>query len=70
MKIFVNMHFSPNIMRMIKSRRMGWKGHVARMERRGIRTGIWILGKWNRAIWTGFVWLGIGPTSGLLRTQN
>jgi hypothetical protein len=28
---------SPNIVRVIKSRRMGWAGHVARMlERRGV----------------------------------
>jgi hypothetical protein len=27
-----NLHSSPNIVRMIKSRRMRWVGHVARME--------------------------------------
>jgi hypothetical protein len=27
-----NLCFSPSIIRMIKSRRMGWAGHVARME--------------------------------------
>jgi hypothetical protein len=27
-----NLHSSPSIIRMIKSRRMGWAGHVARME--------------------------------------
>jgi hypothetical protein len=27
-----NLYFSPNIIRMIKSRRMRWAGHVARME--------------------------------------
>jgi hypothetical protein len=26
-----NLYFSPNIIRMIKSRRMRWSGHVARM---------------------------------------
>jgi hypothetical protein len=26
-----NLYFSPNIIRMIKSRRMRWAGHVARM---------------------------------------
>jgi hypothetical protein len=29
-----NLYFSPNIIRMIKSRRMRWAGHVARMGRR------------------------------------
>ena len=32
---------SPNIVRVIKSRRMRWVGHVARMGRRG---GVWGLG--------------------------
>jgi hypothetical protein len=27
-----NLYFSPNIFRMIKSRRMRWAGHVARMR--------------------------------------
>jgi hypothetical protein len=27
-----NLYFSPNIIRMIKSRRMRWAGHVARMR--------------------------------------
>jgi len=32
-----NLHCSPNIVRVIKSRRMGWTGHVARMgEGRGV----------------------------------
>ena len=35
-----DLYFSPNIMRMIKSGRMGWNGHVARMgERRGVYRG-------------------------------
>jgi hypothetical protein len=29
-----NLYASPNIIKMIKSRRMGWAGHVARMGRR------------------------------------
>ena len=39
------MHYSPNIARVIKSRRMRWAGHVARMcERRGIyRVLVWKL---------------------------
>jgi hypothetical protein len=35
-----NLYFSPNIIRMIKSRRMRWAGHVGRMERRGMHIGI------------------------------
>ena len=32
-----DLYFSPNIVRVIKSRRMGWDGHVARMgEERGV----------------------------------
>jgi len=32
-----NLYFSPNIVRVIKSRRMRWSGHVARMgEERGV----------------------------------
>jgi len=32
-----DLHCSPNIVRVIKSRRMRWEGHVARMgERRGV----------------------------------
>jgi len=34
---FHNLHSSPNIVRMIKSRRTRWAGHVARMgEGRGV----------------------------------
>ena len=38
-----DLYFSPNIVRVIKSRRMRWTGHVARMgERRGIyRVVMW-----------------------------
>jgi hypothetical protein len=31
-----NLYYSPNIIRMIKSRRMRWAGHVARMGRLGM----------------------------------
>jgi hypothetical protein len=31
-----NLYSSPNIIRMIKLRRMGWSGHVARVEKRGM----------------------------------
>jgi hypothetical protein len=33
------LHFSPNINRVIKSRRIIWAGHVARMGRREVHTG-------------------------------
>jgi hypothetical protein len=33
-----NLYFSPNIVRVIKSRRMKWTGHVARM---GVRSGVY-----------------------------
>jgi hypothetical protein len=36
-----NLYSSPNIIRMIKSRRMRWAGHVARMGRRGTHIGYW-----------------------------
>jgi hypothetical protein len=36
-----NLCSSPNIIRMIKSRRMRWAGHVARMGRRGMNIGYW-----------------------------
>jgi hypothetical protein len=37
-----DLYSSPGIIRMIKSRRMGWSGHVARMGgRRGTRIGYW-----------------------------
>jgi hypothetical protein len=31
----------PSIIRMIKTRRMRWAGHVARMRRRGMHIGFW-----------------------------
>jgi hypothetical protein len=34
-----NSYSSPNIIRMIKSRRMRWAGDLARMGRRGVRIG-------------------------------
>jgi hypothetical protein len=36
-----NLYSSLNIIRMIKSRRMRWAGHVARMGRRGMHIGYW-----------------------------
>jgi hypothetical protein len=36
-----NLYSSPNIIRMITSRRMRWAGHVARMGRSGMHIGYW-----------------------------
>jgi hypothetical protein len=36
-----DLYSSPNSIRVIKSRRMRWAGHVARMMRGGVHTGFW-----------------------------
>jgi hypothetical protein len=36
-----DLYSSPSIIRLIKSRRMRWAGHVARMGRRGTHIGYW-----------------------------
>jgi hypothetical protein len=36
-----NLYSSPSIIRMTKSRRMRWAGHVARMGRGGMHIGYW-----------------------------
>jgi hypothetical protein len=36
-----NLYSSPNIIRMIKSIRVRWAGHVARIGRRGMLVGYW-----------------------------
>jgi hypothetical protein len=36
-----NFYSSPNLIRTIKSRRMRWAGHVARMEKREMYIGYW-----------------------------
>jgi hypothetical protein len=36
-----NWYFSPNVIRIIKSRRMRWAGHVARMRVKGMHIGYW-----------------------------
>jgi hypothetical protein len=36
-----NLYSSPSIIRMMKSRRMKWAGHVARKGRREIHIGFW-----------------------------
>jgi hypothetical protein len=48
---------SPNIVRVIKSRRMGWAGHVARMGRVEVFTEFWLGGLKARDHWKG---LGLG----------
>jgi hypothetical protein len=35
------LYSSPSVIRLIKSRMMRWKGHVARMGRRGMHVGYW-----------------------------
>jgi hypothetical protein len=36
-----NLYSSASIIRMMKSRRMRWAGHVSRMGRRGMHIGYW-----------------------------
>jgi hypothetical protein len=36
-----DLYYSPSITRIIKSRRMRWASHVARMGRRGTHIGYW-----------------------------
>jgi hypothetical protein len=36
-----DLYSSPNIIRVIKPRRMGWAGHVERMGRGEVHTGVW-----------------------------
>jgi hypothetical protein len=84
-----NLYSSSNIFRQIKSRRMRWAGHVARMgeerkvykvlagkpegkrplERPRRRWEDWIrmyLREIGWGMWSGFIWLRIGASGGLL----
>jgi hypothetical protein len=36
-----DLYSSPNIIRVIKSRRMRWAGHIAHMGKRSVHTGFW-----------------------------
>jgi hypothetical protein len=38
----LKLYSSPSIIRIIKSRRIRWAGHVARMGRKGMHVGIWL----------------------------
>jgi hypothetical protein len=46
-----SLYSSPNIVRMIKSRRMRWAGHVARMGREEVLIGFWLGGPKGRDHW-------------------
>jgi hypothetical protein len=52
-----SLYSSPNIVRVIKSRRMKWAGHVARMGRREVLTRFWLGGPKARDHWED---LGVG----------
>jgi hypothetical protein len=51
LRIWVNNISSPSIIRMIKSKRMRWAGHVARMGRRGMHIGYWWESQKGSAPW-------------------
>jgi hypothetical protein len=46
-----NLYSSPNIIRMIKSRRMRWAGHVAQMGQRVMHVGFWLESQKERDHW-------------------
>jgi hypothetical protein len=46
-----NLYSSPNIVRVIKSRRMRWTGHVARMGGGQVFAGFWLGGPKVRDHW-------------------
>jgi hypothetical protein len=46
-----DLYSSPSIIRIIKSRKMRWAGHVARMGRRGMRICYWYESQKERDHW-------------------
>jgi hypothetical protein len=52
-----SLYSSPNIVRVIKSRRMKWEGHLARMGVVEVCTGFWLGGPKGRHHWED---LGVG----------
>jgi hypothetical protein len=60
-----NLYSSPSIIRMIKSRRMRWEGHVARMGGKGMHIRYWWESQkerdhmyvWIILKWIGMVWI-------------
>jgi len=46
-----DLHSPPNIGQMIKSRRVRWAGHVARMGRGEVYTGFWFGNLRERGTW-------------------
>ena len=71
------LYFLPNIVRVMKWRRMRWAGHVARMgERRGVyrvlvtkpeaKRSFGIFRKWYVEVWTRSSWLRIVTSGGHL----
>jgi hypothetical protein len=52
-----NVYSSPYIIRVIKSRRIMWAGHVARMGEMRNAYNILYLRQIGFGVWTGFVWL-------------
>jgi hypothetical protein len=60
-----SLYSSPNIVRVIISRRMKWTGHVARMGRGKVFTGFWLGGPKVRDHWEG---QGVGERITLRRT--
>jgi hypothetical protein len=46
-----SLYSSPNLFRVVKSRRMRWAGHVARMGRGEVFTGFWFGGPKGRDHW-------------------
>jgi hypothetical protein len=70
-----NLYSLPNIVRVIKSRRMRWVGNVARMgEKRDVHRvlvgkpegerPLGIFKKWDVGVWTGSSWLSRGTSGG------